>query len=49
VLPKVQEVLNDVRRESQAGMDDEEYELLLNLLRKLLRNVTEQVRKGEKE
>jgi DNA-binding MarR family transcriptional regulator len=48
VLPKVQEVLNDVRRESQADMDDEEYELLLNLLRKLLRKVTEQVRKVEK-
>jgi DNA-binding MarR family transcriptional regulator len=48
VLPKVQEVLNDVRRESQADMDDEEYELLLSLLRKLLRKVTEQVRKVEK-
>jgi DNA-binding MarR family transcriptional regulator len=46
VVPKVHEVLNDLIRKSKVGMDDSEYELLLNLLKKILHNVNEQVHKG---
>lgn len=49
VVPKVLAVLDDVRRLSLAGIDDGEYKLMMNLLRKVLRNVNELVRNGEKE
>ncbi|SEN22144.1 MarR family winged helix-turn-helix transcriptional regulator [Lihuaxuella thermophila] len=49
VVPKVQAALNDISRKSRVGMDDEEYELMLALLKKMLCNVSEQVRRREKE
>lgn len=49
VLPKVQEALHGISRKSRTGMDDEEYELLLSLLKKMLNNVNEQVRQREDE
>jgi DNA-binding MarR family transcriptional regulator len=48
VMPKVKEVLDELREQSRMGMDDKECELLLTLLQKMLHNVSEQVRKGEK-
>ncbi|MBP1082396.1 MULTISPECIES: MarR family winged helix-turn-helix transcriptional regulator [Bacillus] len=49
VLPKVQATLHDISRKSRTGMDDEEYKLMLSLLKKMLNNVSEQVRQREKE
>lgn len=48
VMPKVKEVLDNLREQSRIGVDDKEYELMLTLLQKVLSNVSEQVRKGEK-
>jgi DNA-binding MarR family transcriptional regulator len=44
VLPKVAAVLHDISRKSRVGINDEEYELMLILLKKMLRNMSEQVR-----
>jgi DNA-binding MarR family transcriptional regulator len=44
VLPKVATVLHDISRKSRVGISDEEYELMLILLKKMLRNMSEQVR-----
>ncbi|MFF2092961.1 MarR family winged helix-turn-helix transcriptional regulator [Paenibacillus sp. NPDC058174] len=41
VVPKVQEVLNRVKGKSKGSMSEEEYELLLGLLKNVLRNITE--------
>jgi DNA-binding MarR family transcriptional regulator len=49
VLPKVQAALHDISGKSRTGMDDEEFQLLLALLKKMLSNVSEQVRQREKE
>lgn len=49
MVPKVQEVLDELRNESSVGIDDEEYERLLRMLRSILRNVSAQVRNGHKE
>jgi DNA-binding MarR family transcriptional regulator len=46
VVPKVQEALDHVRNKSLIGISDEEYAIMLGLLKKVLRNVSEQVRKG---
>jgi DNA-binding MarR family transcriptional regulator len=46
VVPKVQEALNHVRHKSLIGISDEEYAIMLGLLKKVLRNVSEQVRNG---
>lgn len=48
LVPKVQEVLNDLIGKSKAGMDDNEYEQLLKLLKKILQNVNEQVSLADK-
>jgi DNA-binding MarR family transcriptional regulator len=49
VVPKVKKALDHVRKKSRTGISDEEYEFLLSLLKKVLRNVSEQVRSGEKQ
>jgi DNA-binding MarR family transcriptional regulator len=49
VVPKVQEALNYVRNKSRIDISDEEYSFMLGLLKKVLRNVSEQVRNGEKQ
>lgn len=49
VVPKVQEALEHVRNKSLIGISDEEYAFMLGLLKKVLRNVSEQVRSGEKQ
>ncbi|MGO4371761.1 MarR family winged helix-turn-helix transcriptional regulator [Paenibacillus sp. MCAF20] len=41
VVPKVQEALNRVKSKSKKGMSDEEYELLIGLLKNVLRNIIE--------
>jgi DNA-binding MarR family transcriptional regulator len=46
VVPKVQEALDHVRNKSLIGISDEEYAIMLGLLKKVLRNVSEQVRNG---
>lgn len=48
VVPRVREALDRVRHTSRAGISDEEYVLMLGLLKKVLRNVSEQVRQGER-
>lgn len=48
VVPKVQEALDRIRINSRTGISDEEYAFMLGLLKKVLRNVSEQVRGGEK-
>lgn len=42
VVPKVQEALARVKNKTRKGITDEEYDLLLNLLKIVLRNLTEQ-------
>lgn len=42
VVPKVQEALNRVKSKTRKGMTDEEYDLLLGLLKIVLRNLSEQ-------
>jgi DNA-binding MarR family transcriptional regulator len=49
VVPKVQEALDHVRNNSCIGISDEEYAFMLGLLKKVLRNVSEQVRSEEKQ
>lgn len=49
VVPKVQESLNYLRNKTRVGISDEEYEFMLGLLKKVLRNVSDQVRNGEKQ
>ena len=41
VIPDVQAALNRVKEKAAKGISDEEYELLLGLLKKVLRNVSE--------
>jgi DNA-binding MarR family transcriptional regulator len=41
VVPKVQEALNRVKNIARKGITDEEYALMLDLLKKVLRNVSE--------
>ncbi|MFK7694912.1 MarR family winged helix-turn-helix transcriptional regulator [Paenibacillus sp. HJGM_3] len=48
VVPKVQEALDRVRHTSLNGISEEEYGLMLSLLKKVLRNVSVEVRSGEK-
>jgi DNA-binding MarR family transcriptional regulator len=48
VVPKVRKALDHVRKISRTGISDEEYAFLLSLLKKVLRNVSEQVRRGGK-
>ncbi|PTM58737.1 MarR family winged helix-turn-helix transcriptional regulator [Desmospora activa] len=43
VVPKIQTVLDEIHEKSRAGMDDDEYALMLSLLEKMLCNVSEQV------
>lgn len=47
LVPKVQGALDRIRQKSVAGISGEEYDLLLGLLKKVLRNVSGQVRVGE--
>ncbi|MGQ7871627.1 MarR family winged helix-turn-helix transcriptional regulator [Bacillus sp. 1A] len=49
VMPKVRAVLDDIGKNSRVGMDDEEYELMLALLKKVLCNVSEEVHRREKK
>ncbi|MGE5703590.1 MAG: MarR family winged helix-turn-helix transcriptional regulator [Clostridia bacterium] len=42
VVPKVQEALARVKNKTRKGISDEEYDLLVNLLKIVLRNLTEQ-------
>ncbi|AZN43518.1 MarR family transcriptional regulator [Paenibacillus albus] len=42
VVPKVQEALRRVKNKTRKGINDEEYELLLDLLRTVLRNLSDQ-------
>lgn len=49
IVPEVRAVLEEVTRLSREGLSDEEYELLLNLLQRMLLNVCGLVRgKGDK-
>jgi DNA-binding MarR family transcriptional regulator len=41
VVPKVQEALGRIKNVARRGIDDEEYAFMLNLLKKVLRNVSE--------
>jgi DNA-binding MarR family transcriptional regulator len=48
VVPKVREALDNIRHKSSIDISDEEYKLMLGTLKKVLRNVNEQVRnKGQ--
>ncbi|WP_276356134.1 MarR family winged helix-turn-helix transcriptional regulator [Cohnella caldifontis] len=47
-VPKVQEALNRIRGISAAGIGEEEYAAALGTLRKVLRNLSEEVRHGER-
>jgi DNA-binding MarR family transcriptional regulator len=49
VVPKVREALDRVRHKSRIGISDEEYAFMLGILKKVLRNVSEQVRNGEQK
>lgn len=49
ILPKVAAVLHDIGRKSRFGISDEEYELFLSLLKKMLHNMHKQVRQREKK
>ncbi|WP_186446194.1 MarR family winged helix-turn-helix transcriptional regulator [Paenibacillus cremeus] len=42
VVPKVQEALSRVKNKTRKGITDEEYDLLVDLLRTVLRNLSEQ-------
>ncbi|WP_084134799.1 MarR family winged helix-turn-helix transcriptional regulator [Paenibacillus harenae] len=42
VAPKVQAALNRVKNKTRKGIADEEYDLLLSLLKTVLRNLSEQ-------
>lgn len=42
VVPKVQEALGRVKNKTRKGITDEEYDLLVSLLKIVLRNLTEQ-------
>ncbi|WP_248930199.1 MarR family winged helix-turn-helix transcriptional regulator [Paenibacillus hamazuiensis] len=42
VVPKVQEALSRVKSKTRKGITDEEYDLLINLLKIVLRNLVEQ-------
>lgn len=46
VVPKVQEALDHIRHYSFIDISNEEYVLMLSLLKKVLRNVSEQVHDG---
>jgi DNA-binding MarR family transcriptional regulator len=48
VVPKVREALDRVRHKSRIGISDEEYTFMLGILKKVLLNVSDQVRNGEK-
>jgi len=41
VVPKVQEALSHVKNKTRRGIDDEEYDQLLRMLKTVLRNLTE--------
>jgi len=47
VVPKVQEALDRVKQQSRIGISDEEYAFMLVMLKKVLRNVSDQIRKEE--
>lgn len=47
IVPKVQEALDHVRQITSIGISSEEYALMLDLLKKVLQNVSEQVRNRE--
>ncbi|QGQ99348.1 MarR family transcriptional regulator [Paenibacillus psychroresistens] len=49
VVPKVREALDDVRLKSSIGISGEEYTFMLGILKKVLRNVNEQVRNKGKQ
>jgi DNA-binding MarR family transcriptional regulator len=49
VIPKVREALDRVKHKSRTGISDEEYTFMLGLLKKVLRNVSEQVRNVQKQ
>jgi DNA-binding MarR family transcriptional regulator len=49
VIPKVHEALDRVRHKSSVGISDEEYTFMLGILKKVLRNVSEQVRNGDQQ
>jgi hypothetical protein len=42
VVPKVQEALARVKKKTRKGITDEEYDLLVSLLKIVLHNLTEQ-------
>ncbi len=42
VVPKVQEALNRITNTTRKGITDEEYAFMLDLLKKVLRNISEQ-------
>ncbi|MCC3373712.1 MarR family winged helix-turn-helix transcriptional regulator [Cohnella sp. REN36] len=46
VVPKVQEALGRIKNKIRRGMADEEYDVLLGLLKTVLRNVSEQESSG---
>ncbi|WNC16980.1 MarR family transcriptional regulator [Brevibacillus brevis] len=46
VVPKVQEALGRVKSKTRKGISDQEYDLLLDLLKTVLRNLTEQEEMG---
>jgi DNA-binding MarR family transcriptional regulator len=46
VVPKVQEALARVKNKTRKGIGDEEYDLLLRLLKIVLRNLTEKEETG---
>jgi DNA-binding MarR family transcriptional regulator len=49
VVPNVREALDRIRHKSRIGITDEEYTFMLGILRKVLRNVSEQVRNGDQQ
>ncbi|MGC5770753.1 MarR family winged helix-turn-helix transcriptional regulator [Paenibacillus pabuli] len=46
VIPKVKEALNRVSNQSLVGINEDEYALMLSLLKKVLGNMSELVRNG---
>lgn len=49
VVPEVKNILNEVTASSLAGISDEEYQAMMNALRKSLFNIRQLVRPGESE
>ncbi|MBB6678015.1 winged helix-turn-helix transcriptional regulator [Cohnella lubricantis] len=46
VVPKVQQGLNQVKSKASKGISDEDYAFMLDLLKQVLRNVSEHTRGG---